>query len=102
MDNVLDAEALTKRYGATIALDELTLSVAPGEVFGFLGPNGNSTGGTCSVFRRRRHPNPDPSTPARSGCLGRRSWVRTTDGLCSDAESGVMMVVWVLRSCVTR
>ena len=31
---------LSKRYGRLLALDDLTLSVAPGEVFGFLGPNG--------------------------------------------------------------
>jgi ABC-2 type transport system ATP-binding protein len=40
LDKVIEAQALTKRYGATTALDGLTLSVAPGEVFGFLGPNG--------------------------------------------------------------
>jgi ABC-2 type transport system ATP-binding protein len=33
--------ALTKRYGRTAALDECTLSVRRGEVFGLLGPNGS-------------------------------------------------------------
>jgi ABC-2 type transport system ATP-binding protein len=33
-------EALTKRFGATVALEELDLEVQPGEVVGFLGPNG--------------------------------------------------------------
>jgi polyether ionophore transport system ATP-binding protein len=31
---------LTKRFGQTLALDQLNLAVEPGEVFGFLGPNG--------------------------------------------------------------
>ncbi len=31
---------LSKRYGATLALDALDLRVARGEVYGFLGPNG--------------------------------------------------------------
>ncbi len=31
---------LTKRYGQTVAVDDLSLAVRPGEVFGFLGPNG--------------------------------------------------------------
>jgi len=31
---------LTKRYGDFIAVDDLSLTVARGEVFGFLGPNG--------------------------------------------------------------
>ena len=34
----LRTENLTKRYGRLLALDELDLSVAPGQVFGFLGP----------------------------------------------------------------
>ncbi len=33
-------EGLRKRYGQVLALDGLTLEVAPGTVFGFLGPNG--------------------------------------------------------------
>jgi ABC-2 type transport system ATP-binding protein len=34
------AEGLTKRFGSKLAVDDVTLAVAPGEVFGFLGPNG--------------------------------------------------------------
>jgi ABC-2 type transport system ATP-binding protein len=33
-------EGLTKRYGGTLALDALDLTVVAGEVYGFLGPNG--------------------------------------------------------------
>ena len=33
-------EGLTKRFGKTVALDQLTLEVQPGEVLGYLGPNG--------------------------------------------------------------
>ncbi|MFN2460128.1 MAG: ABC transporter ATP-binding protein [Candidatus Velthaea sp.] len=36
----IEARGLAKRYGAAAAVNDLTLSVAPGEVFGFLGPNG--------------------------------------------------------------
>jgi len=35
------ASGLTKRYGNTLALDRLDIRVAPGEVYGFLGPNGS-------------------------------------------------------------
>ena len=31
---------ITKRYGRSVALEELSLAVEPGEIFGFLGPNG--------------------------------------------------------------
>ena len=36
----LEIDHVTKRYGATLALDELTFDVPHGEVFGFLGANG--------------------------------------------------------------
>jgi ABC-2 type transport system ATP-binding protein len=37
----VEAEGLTRRFGAFVAVDHLTLRVEPGEVFGFLGPNGS-------------------------------------------------------------
>jgi ABC-2 type transport system ATP-binding protein len=36
----LEARALSKRYGDLVALDELTLEIAAGEIFCLLGPNG--------------------------------------------------------------
>jgi ABC-2 type transport system ATP-binding protein len=37
---MIKAENLTKRYGSTTAVDQLTFDVQPGIVTGFLGPNG--------------------------------------------------------------
>lgn len=37
---MIDAEDLTKKFGDLTAVDNLTLHVKEGEVFGFLGPNG--------------------------------------------------------------
>ena len=39
-ETVIATERLTKRYGPTLALDALDLTVRRGEVYGFLGPNG--------------------------------------------------------------
>ena len=44
---VLYAKSLTKRYGDLIAVNDLSLAVHEGEVFGFLGPNG--AGKTTSI-----------------------------------------------------
>jgi ABC-type glutathione transport system ATPase component len=33
-------DGLTKRFGRVVAVEDLSMTVAPGEVFGFLGPNG--------------------------------------------------------------
>jgi ABC-2 type transport system ATP-binding protein len=40
MEPVITTEKLSKHFGHTTALDQLTLEVDRGEVFGFLGPNG--------------------------------------------------------------
>jgi ABC-2 type transport system ATP-binding protein len=37
---VIEVRGLTKRYGATLAVDDLSFYVEPGKVTGFLGPNG--------------------------------------------------------------
>lgn len=44
---VLQTEALTKQYGSLTAVNNLTIEVYEGEVFGFLGPNG--AGKTTSI-----------------------------------------------------
>jgi len=40
MPTAIDTRGLTKHYGCVAALDDLSLSVEAGEIFGFLGPNG--------------------------------------------------------------
>ncbi len=37
---MIELKNLTKRYGATLAVNNLNLSVSKGEIFGFIGPNG--------------------------------------------------------------
>jgi ABC-2 type transport system ATP-binding protein len=37
---MIEVRGLTKRYGATVAVDDLSFDVLPGRVTGFLGPNG--------------------------------------------------------------
>ncbi|MCA2216187.1 ATP-binding cassette domain-containing protein [Wangella sp. NEAU-J3] len=37
---MIEAKGLTKRFGGTVAVDDLTVTVRPGVVTGFLGPNG--------------------------------------------------------------
>jgi len=40
-DTVIRAEALTKRYGANLAVDHVDFEIAAGEIVGILGPNGS-------------------------------------------------------------
>ena len=40
-ESVIQTDGLTKRYGDILAVDELSLEVPRGQVFGLLGPNGS-------------------------------------------------------------
>ncbi len=70
----IDFRGLTKRFGATVAVDDLTARVAPGSVTAFLGPNGAGktttlrmllglvapTAGTATIDGRRYDELPEP------------------------------------------
>jgi ABC-2 type transport system ATP-binding protein len=77
-ESAIVAEAVRTVYGNTVAVDDVSLSVAPGEVFGLIGPNGAGkttlvralTGttdveGTVRVFGS----DPDEVDPQRVGLL---------------------------------
>ncbi|MFF0428246.1 ABC transporter ATP-binding protein [Streptomyces sp. NPDC004520] len=46
---MIEVRELTKRYGATTAVDALTFTVRPGRVTGFLGPNGSGKSTTLRM-----------------------------------------------------
>lgn len=47
---MIEVERLTKRFGKTIAVDDLSFKVAPARVTGFLGPNGAGKTTTLKVI----------------------------------------------------
>ncbi|MEV4755855.1 ABC transporter ATP-binding protein [Micromonospora sp. NPDC049559] len=79
-ETVVSTTGLTKRYGPRVAVDDVSLAVRRGEVYGFLGPNGagktttlrmllglvRPTGGSARVLGRRAG---DPAAVARTGAL---------------------------------
>jgi len=46
--NAVAVEGLTKKFGGSVALDRVSFTVAPGELFGFIGPDG---AGKTTLFR---------------------------------------------------
>jgi ABC-type multidrug transport system ATPase subunit len=49
-DLVIETDGLTKRYGDVVAVDQLSLRVPRGGVFGFLGPNGSGKTTTMGML----------------------------------------------------
>ncbi len=53
---MIRAQGLTKRYGTTLAVDDLSFEVKPGRVTGFLGPNGAGKTTTMRLILGLDHP----------------------------------------------
>lgn len=47
---MIEITALTKRYGKNLALDNISFSIAKGEIVGFLGPNGAGKSTTMNII----------------------------------------------------
>jgi ABC-2 type transport system ATP-binding protein len=47
---MIEARGLTKRYGGTVAVDNLSFTVEPGRITGFLGPNGAGKSSTMRLI----------------------------------------------------
>jgi len=48
--NVLEIDGLTKRYGRKTAVEDLSITVRAGQIFGFLGPNGSGKTTTIGMI----------------------------------------------------
>jgi ABC-2 type transport system ATP-binding protein len=54
---MIEAAGISKRYGATLAVDDLSFTVPPGQVTGFLGPNGAGKSTTMRLILGLDTPN---------------------------------------------
>ena len=57
---VVELRQVTKRYGRTVAMDDISLEITQGEIFGILGPNG--AGKTTTVEHMMGLRSPDTGT----------------------------------------
>jgi ABC-2 type transport system ATP-binding protein len=67
--SAIRTEGLSKRYGETLALDALDLVVGPGEVYGYLGPNGSGKTTTIRLLLGLHRP-----TAGRAELFGVDAW----------------------------
>jgi ABC-2 type transport system ATP-binding protein len=70
MRTVISVTNLGKRYGTTVAVDDVSLEVREGEIFGLIGPNG--AGKTTTMECVQGHRVPDKGTIAVLGLDPRR------------------------------
>ena len=63
---MIETEGLSKRFGDTLAVSELSLRVEAGEVMGFLGPNGSGKTTTIRLLMGLLRP-----SAGRAAILGR-------------------------------
>jgi ABC-2 type transport system ATP-binding protein len=94
---VLKTEGLTKRYGDLIAVDDLTLEIYRGEVFGFLGPNG--AGKTTSINMMCGLLEPDTGTVTIAGIPihAADDELRARVGVCPQE-----IVIWERLTCLEQ
>ncbi|HEX5588069.1 MAG TPA: ABC transporter ATP-binding protein [Acidimicrobiia bacterium] len=79
----ITVDALEKRYGATRAVDGLSLTIAEGEVFGLLGPNGAGKTTTVEILEGYRR-----ADAGEVRVLGLDPW---RDGPALRSRIGVML-----------
>jgi ABC-2 type transport system ATP-binding protein len=56
MDSIIEVKNLVKKFGDFTAVDDISFSVAKGEIFAFLGPNGAGKSTTIKMLTTLLHP----------------------------------------------
>lgn len=75
VDQAIRAEGLSKRFGETVAVDNLDLWIPQGTVYGFLGPNGAGKTTTMRMLTTLTRPTSGSATVAGASIADRRSVV---------------------------
>jgi ABC-2 type transport system ATP-binding protein len=82
----VETTGLTKRYGDVVALSDFSLSVADGELFGLLGPNGSGKTTTIEILTGQREPTEGSATVLGSDPVTDPLAVRRAIGILPERE----------------
>jgi len=83
---IIEVTGVTRRFGPVVALDDVSLQIAPGELVGILGPNGAGKSTLLSLVSGQRKP--DSGTVRLCGLDPRDAAARTSLGL-TPQETGL-------------
>src|SRR5262252_4329679 len=83
---MIEAKGLTKRYGETVAVDNLSFVVEPGRITGFLGPNGAGKTTTMRLILGLDRPT-GGSVTVNGRPFGQLAWPMREVGALLDAKA---------------
>jgi len=83
---MIEARGLTKRFGDTVAVDNLSFDVEPGRITGFLGPNGAGKTTTMRLILGLDHPS-GGSVTVNGKKLSQLAWPMRQVGALLDAKA---------------
>lgn len=86
-DLMIEVREVTKRYGSTLAVSDLSFTVQPGCVTGFLGPNGSGKSTTMRLILGLDRPTSGAATVNGASYRDLRSPLREVGALL-DARGG--------------
>ena len=84
METIIEIQGLTKKYGDLLALDDLTLNIQEGEVFGFVGPNGAGKTTTMRILTTLLKPTAGKAWVAGESVIDNPRAVRRNIGYMPD------------------
>src|ERR1051325_5453568 len=87
MEPMIELVGLTKTFGRTRAVDDLTCSVEPGVVTGFLGPNGAGKTTTMRLILGLDHPTAGTATIGGKTYRDLRDPLRTVGALLDARQA---------------
>jgi len=80
-NTIIQVDHLVKRYGPVTAVDDISLAVEEGTIFGFLGPNGAGKTTTINILCTLLKPSSGTAAIAGHNCVTEPSEVRKSIGI---------------------
>lgn len=87
MDAALIAEGIGYAYGEIVAVDDVSLTIAPGEILGVLGPNGAGKSTTIKLLTGQLRPRTGRITILGRDAATDRSAIQARIGVCFEEKN---------------